>query len=55
MAECFRSEKPNCPLSPGCALTSVLDGGKEAMPAELDRHMLAELVAETPATRKLAQ
>jgi Rrf2 family transcriptional regulator, nitric oxide-sensitive transcriptional repressor len=53
MAECFRPETPKCKLFPGCALTAVLDRGKEAMLAELDRHTLADVVAGTPRTRTL--
>ena len=48
MAECFRAEVPRCRLFPGCSLTRVLDRGKEAMLAELDRHTLAEIAASTP-------
>lgn len=55
MAECFRAEAPRCRLFPGCALTKVLDRGKEAMLEELDRHTLAEIAASTPRLDHLAR
>lgn len=46
LVECFDREKADCPLLPACELRGVLREAFDAFFAVLDRHSLADLVAE---------
>ncbi|MEQ8396260.1 Rrf2 family transcriptional regulator [Thalassobaculum sp.] len=47
MAECLRADQAGqCPIDGVCRLSGILRGATTAFLAELDRHTLAELVAE---------
>jgi len=54
MAECLRRERDRalgggCPIDGVCRLTGMLRGAANAFLAELDRHTLADAVANRPA------
>lgn len=50
MAECLRSDGAGaCPIDGVCRLRGILRGAADAFLAELDRHTLAEIVADRPA------
>ena len=50
LAECLRLDATSgCPLDGACRLTGILRGAADAFLAELDRHTLAEIVANRPA------
>jgi Rrf2 family nitric oxide-sensitive transcriptional repressor len=46
LVECFDRAVNTCPLSPACGLKGVLREASDAFFAVLDRHTLADLVAE---------
>jgi len=53
IAECLRSPAEGCcPIDGVCRLTGILRSAAGAFLAELDRHTLAELVADGPALLK---
>jgi Rrf2 family nitric oxide-sensitive transcriptional repressor len=50
MAECLRRDRQGaCPIDGICRLTGMLRGASNAFLAELDRHTLADAVANRPA------
>ena len=50
MAECLRADGAGaCPIDGACRLRGILRGATDAFLAELDRHTLAEIVADRPA------
>jgi Rrf2 family nitric oxide-sensitive transcriptional repressor len=50
IAECFSSEKQNCPMLPACALKSVLIDARKSFLATLDFYRLSDLMKNPPAT-----
>ena len=46
LVECFDRDTNRCPLAPACGLQGVLGEAFEAFLTVLDRHSLADLVAE---------
>src|SRR5260221_7637713 len=46
LADCFQSAGCTCPLAGKCKMTGILQEALKAFLAVLDRHNLAELVAE---------
>ena len=46
LVECFDRDTNRCPLAPACGLQGVLSEAFDAFLAVLDRHSLADLVAE---------
>jgi Rrf2 family nitric oxide-sensitive transcriptional repressor len=56
MAECLRADGQGCcPIDGVCRLTGILHGAAEAFLAELDRHTLADAVANRGALLKRLQ
>jgi len=50
LAECLRPGGDGaCPIQGACRLTGILRGAADAFLAELDRHTLADIVANRPA------
>jgi Rrf2 family nitric oxide-sensitive transcriptional repressor len=46
LVECFDRETNTCPLAPACGLKGVLHEAFEAFLAVLDRHSIADLIAQ---------